>query len=314
MDPVSAGSSVLAFVFLALNSTKAIHGVLSAVKDGPQSLRHLVGDIAQLQGILERLSSLQSESISDVDAGVLESAARRCADDVAQVESKLQRLRIRPTDRHVGKLWKRLLTAVSEKDLTQMQGLVRGHFIMLSAQLSLSQTVRISASQSQLSEMHKSLKQIQEQVSVLGNNLRSAATTSPPLVATPTDMIVASNTPRVPVIDLELEQGISRIFQLIGEKESTVQSHEAQQMIEDLEALLQAAEREESKTENRSWSQGHQGQKVSGELKLIRRLIAAAPTFAVNGTGMGITSSIKTRSDLTHTQLHPRSSCWTSRG
>ena len=288
MDPVSAGSSVLAFVLLALNSAKTIHEVLSAVKDGPQSLRHLVGDIAQLQGILERLSGLQPQSINEGDAGVLELAARRCADDVVQIESRLQRLSIQPTDRHVGKLWKRLLTAINEKDLTQMQGLVRGHFMMLSVQLSLSQTVQISASQSQLSEMLESLKQIQEQVSALGNNPSSAATTSPPHAASPTtNTNVTSDTPRVPAIDLELEQGICRLVEFIGEKESTVESDEAQQMIEDLEALLQAAESEESKPENQSCGQGHQGQNVSGELKLIRRLIAAAPTLAVNGTSMG---------------------------
>ncbi len=283
MDPVSAGSSVLAFVLLALNSAKTIHDVLSAVKDGPQSLRHLVGDIAQLQGILERLSCLP-QPINEGDAEALKSAAKRFTDDVAQIESKLQRLRIRPTDRHGGKLWKRLLTAIKEKDLTQMQGLVRGHFMMLSVQLNLSQTVQMSASQSQLSEMHESLKRIQEQVSALGNNPSSTASSA----SLPMDTDSPTDTPRVHAIDLELERGISRLVDFIGEKESTVESDEAQQMIEDLEALLQAAEREESKLENQSCSQGHQEQKFTGDLKLVRHLIAAAPTLAVNGTGMAV--------------------------
>lgn len=289
MGPVSAGSSVLAFVLLALKSAKTIHAVLSAVKDGPQSLPHLVGDIAQLQGILERLSSLQPDSISEGDANlkVLESAANRCADDVAHIETKLQRLTIRPTDRHVGKLWKRLVTAVSEKDLTQMQTLINDHFMILSVQLGLLQTLRMSASQSQWYEMNESLRQLKEQVSALRNNPSSAAAAAQHAPPTP-DTNATSDPPGTPAIDLELEESLARLVECIGGKESTVASEDAQQLIDDLEALLRAAEREESRPKNPSG--GHCGQEddVSGEFKLIRRLLAAAPALAVNRTGKTI--------------------------
>lgn len=287
MDPVSAGSGVLAFVVLALKSAKVIHAVLSAVKDGPQSLDHLVGDIALLQGILERLSSLQPDSINDGDARALELAASRCADDVAHIEAKLQRLSIRRTDKHVGKLWKRLVTAVSERDLIQMQGLVRGHFTMLHAQLGLSQS-------SQLSQALENLKQLQEQVAALGNYPIPATVSAQPTQAMETSP--TSDPPGLPTIDAELEQRLSRLIEHIGKQESTVESENAQQIIDDVEAVLQAAERKELKPmENQSEfcyscnrcgpSYGHE-QDVSGELRLIRRLIAAAPTLSINTNGM----------------------------
>ncbi|KAK3342067.1 hypothetical protein B0T25DRAFT_511599 [Lasiosphaeria hispida] len=279
MDPVSAGSSILAFVVLALKSARAIHELLSAVKDGPQSLRHLAGDIAQLQGILERLSNLQPESIDEGGARALEVAASRCVQDVGDIESKLARFTISPTDKHAGKLWKRLLTAIGEKDLMQMQDLVRCHFMMLGVQLGMLQTTHMSASRNQLSEMLDSLNQLKEQVSTLRNSPTSAP-------ATAESVSTSNGSPEVPRIDLELEQCIYRLVEYINGKESTVASDDAQQMIEDLEALLRSAEREESKADSHPCDQlcGEEPN-VSRELKLIRRLIASAPQLAVNETG-----------------------------
>ncbi|KAG7292024.1 hypothetical protein NEMBOFW57_002055 [Staphylotrichum longicolle] len=246
MDPVSAGSGVLAFVVLALKSAKVIHAVLSAVKDGPQSLKHLVSDIASLQGILEDLSSLQHESINVGDARALEMAASRCADDVAHIEAKLQRLSIQRTDKHVGKLWKRLVTAISERDLIQMQGLVRGHFTMLQAQLGLSQS-------RQLSQVLVNLKQLQEQVAARGNCPNSATVNAQPTCQA-MEASSTSDPPGLPTIDLELEQRLSRLIQHIGKEESMVESENAQQIIDDVEAVLQAAERNEFKPEENQTS------------------------------------------------------------
>ncbi len=61
-------------------------------------------------------------------------------------------------------------------------------------------------------------------------------------------------------------------------------------MIDDLEALLQTAEREESKAWNVTRDEYSQELNVSGELKRIRRLLAAAPILAINGTGRPIFS------------------------
>ncbi|KAK4151850.1 peroxisomal NADH pyrophosphatase NUDT12 [Chaetomidium leptoderma] len=286
MDPVSAGASVLAFVGLAFKSANVIHQVLSAVKDGSQSLGHLVSDIAQLQDILERLSSLEAESIDEGSAKALVSMAKRCADDVGDIESKLRRLRIPPTERRVGKLWKRLVIAVSEKDLAHMQGLVRGHFMMLSVQLGLLQAMQMPASRSQLSEMLEGLKQLKEQVSTLHAKASPVAAAQTDPLTTNTN--ATSDIQEPPAIDLELEQSISRLVALIGEKESTIPSDDAQQMIADLEALLQSAEREESRTENQHSDHCGKEQNVTGELKLIRSLIASAPTVAVNGTAISM--------------------------
>ncbi len=292
MDPVSAGSAVLAFVVLALRSAQAVHTVLSEVRDGPHSLRHLVGEVAQLQSVLERLANLPPQYINQGDANlaVLQLAADRCREDMESIDRKLQRLNIRPTDRRVGKLWKLGMTAISEKELVQMQRFVHGHVMMLGLQLSLLQMSRMSASQSQLSEMKDSLRQLTEQMSAFRHNPNSTTAITHPTQPSPQilDADSTGDAPEVPEIDPELEKSLVRLVECIGGKESTVESHDAQQMIDDLEALLRAAEREESKVEDQSPGQCGQEQNLSGELKVIRRLIGAAPTLAVNGTGTGV--------------------------
>ncbi|KXX75120.1 Peroxisomal NADH pyrophosphatase NUDT12 [Madurella mycetomatis] len=278
MDPVGAGASVLAFVVLALKSANAIHQVLSAIKDGPEVLRHLVGEIAQLQGILKRLSRLQPGSVDDGDMKALETAARRCTDDVKDMESRLQRLSIRPTDRRPGKFWKRLVTVVDEKDLMRMQTIVRCHLMMLSVHLGLLQAVQMSASQSQWSEILENLSQLKEEVSSL--RARSALPADARAVAS--EAAAVSNLPDAQPVNSELEQAISRLVGLIGEKEGTVASDDAQQMLDDLQVLLQLAEREEEKAQSYGCDLCDKGQDVSQDLKLVLGLLASAPVVAIN--------------------------------
>lgn len=285
MDPVSAGASILAFVVLALKSANTIYEVLSAIKDGPKVLRHLVGDIAQLQGILKRLSRLEPRSVDNGDAKALEAAARRCADDVKDMESRLQHLSIRPTDRRPGKLWKRLVTVVDERDLMRMQTVVRGNLTMLSLHLGVLQAVQMSASQNQWSEILSSLNRLKEEVSSLGT--RSALPADARTVA-----------PDAQPVDSELEQAISRLVGIIGEKESTVASDDARQMLDDFQILLQSAEREEAKAQRHDCDLCDKGQDVSRDLKLVRSLLNSAPVVAINEAGM-VTNSFQI----------PRSAC-----
>ncbi|GAB1318096.1 hypothetical protein MFIFM68171_08306 [Madurella fahalii] len=280
MDPVGAGASVLAFVVLALKSSNAIHQVLSTVKDGHEVLRHLVRDIAQLQGILKRLSCLQHGSVDEGDVKNLEMSASQCADDVKDIELKLQHLNIQPTGRRLGRLWKRLVAVVDEKGLIQMQSIVRGNLMMLNVHLGLLQAVQMSASQSQWSEILQGLDQLKEEVSTLR---ASSALPADARTVAPGAGGVSKSTEAQP-IDSEFEQAISRLMGLIGEKEGAVASDDARQMLDDLQLLLQSAEREEEKAQYHHYGRCDERQDVSRDLKLVRRLLLSAPTMAFNGT------------------------------
>ena len=117
MDGVSAGASVVTFVVVALQSAKAVHDVLSAVKDGPQNVQILTDSLRQLQNVLERITQLHIRQSDDADSADLECLAQKCAIDVAGFQSKLRRLTFSADERRVGRLWKRLRVAVNEKDL-----------------------------------------------------------------------------------------------------------------------------------------------------------------------------------------------------
>src|SRR5215469_13337511 len=164
MEAVSAGASVLTFLGLALKSAKAIHEVLSAIKDGPQNVQSLVNEVTQLQTILERLSHVHAGLTASADSSNLTSYASRCASDTNAFEKQLHCLRLSANDRRVGRFWKRLKVIVSENDLKRMRAIIHGHIMALNLELGLLQTTQLSGSTRQFSEILSILKQLKSDV------------------------------------------------------------------------------------------------------------------------------------------------------
>lgn len=142
MEAVASGASVLAFIVIALKSTKAVHQAVSSIKDGPKQVQQLASTLQGLEGTLEQLSRSRAftESDSGLDLVEIEKLVKRCSEDMTSFDGKLKRLQISSSTRELGNVWKRIKIMLQEKDLEHMWTVVHGHFDILGGQLSLFQT------------------------------------------------------------------------------------------------------------------------------------------------------------------------------
>lgn len=291
-DPLSTGASVVAFVGLALSSAKAIHDILSAVKDGPQTVKRLADEVKQLGDILVRLPQLQINTINITDLADLASVSSQCNTDLSGFSAKLQRLSCSDGDRRVGRIWKRLKVAITEKDLDQMRDSVRYYIGILNIRVTLLMVTQVSSSTTQSAtqsaEMIDILRQLQAGVRDQGMSM-SAAPTTP---ANRVEEITADTTAETDPAAAKLEESIDRLIALVKEKQCTVESDDAEQLIADLQTLLDSAQAKEpflsaeSPTDDQGISTVAREQNVLRELKLASSLIFSAPLISVNATEM----------------------------
>ncbi|KAH7023773.1 hypothetical protein EDB80DRAFT_770521 [Ilyonectria destructans] len=289
MDPLRAGASVVDFLKVALTSAKTIHDVLSAIKDGPEGVERLTNEVAQLQHILERLSQIPFGNETDV--AEMADLARKCANDVAVFESRLQRLQLSSADCRRARLRRRIQITFSDKDLEQMRDVIRAHVLMLNFRLNLVQTTQLSLSTTQSSEILGLLQQLKGDVAALHQSRASGI--NQPAVCTTLSDDEASDPPSP--ADTALDESISRLTELVAEKECTVDSEDAEQLIKDLETLLASAQRNEIESSHEVTPDRHhsEGEAVWKELKLVTNLISSAPSLAINRNAqLGVISNV----------------------
>ncbi|KAI0902062.1 ankyrin [Annulohypoxylon nitens] len=116
MEAIGAGANILSFVVLALNTAKTTYETLSAVKDGPEIVKRVTANVNQLYRIL---LNLEKSRIAINDHSVL-GHLKICCDQLDSASSFIKKLQITPGERRTGKLWKRLRTFLSEKDLEKL--------------------------------------------------------------------------------------------------------------------------------------------------------------------------------------------------
>ena len=135
MDPLSIGAGAVAFITVAVQSAKIIFDIISSIKDSPNHLRDVGRDIEQLRGILSQLLRCRS-LIKNDDLAIL---LQRCSEDISLYARCMGKLRISPTERQTGELWKRLVAVFSEKDVQTMKATIHCHVSSLGLQLSVMQ-------------------------------------------------------------------------------------------------------------------------------------------------------------------------------
>ncbi|KAI1213181.1 ankyrin [Annulohypoxylon truncatum] len=116
MEAIGVGANVLAFVVLALKAAKTTYETLSAVKDGPEIVRHVAANVNQLYWILDGLQRSRVAIDDNSLAGHLQESCKK----LNLAASFIEKLQIPPGERHAGKIWKRLKTFFSEKELERL--------------------------------------------------------------------------------------------------------------------------------------------------------------------------------------------------
>ncbi|KAH8886428.1 ankyrin [Thozetella sp. PMI_491] len=257
MDPLSGGASVLAFIGI-LNSLQSIYETLSAVKDGPEHVRQVANSVGQLSTVLKQLQ--RQQYLPDPDGN---HQLKQCVDDVKTIEDGISKLRISPSEKRSGKIWKRVKTALKEKDIDRMHKILERHTAALSLQLVVQQRDVIvecrdqilslkshvvsqkgspssghfsdvaPALQSQVDTMLQILRQLQAHIPAQAPAQSPMGEPSNREMAATTADSASDNT-----ISRQLVEIINELFLLVGEKEEVIRSHDADDTIQQLEKLL----------------------------------------------------------------------------
>ncbi|EXA42973.1 hypothetical protein FOVG_08016 [Fusarium oxysporum f. sp. pisi HDV247] len=281
MEVIGASASILTFVTVAFSVTKSIHEALSAIQDGPQIIRFLTDEIAQLQSILQRLKQVSFVSIDDIDKVQLDGLAKKCKDDLAALDSQLKSLDVSAPDGRRGRLWRKLKLCFSEKDLDQIRHVVRGHVEHLTVRLNLIQVQQLSLTATRSTQILSALQQL-----IAERQTNNAATMTTGELLSPTSV-------RVTEVDVEemdcspditLDESINRLMRLLEKKPCVVESDDSEELLEDLENLLEWIRKDAEPAESERTCQNCR-QDISKELRLMTNIILSAPTMIINQSG-----------------------------
>ncbi|KAF5267160.1 hypothetical protein FOXYS1_1970 [Fusarium oxysporum] len=288
MEAVGAGASILTFITVAFSVTQSIHLALSAIKDGPEVIRFLTNEIAQLESILQRLKQVSFAFIDDVDKSQLEGLAKKCKDDLAELDSRLKSFDVSTSDGRRGRLWRKLKLCFSEKDLDHIRHVVQSHVQHLTIRLHLIQAQQVSLTATQSTQILNYLEQLKEKITAL--QITSAAT----LV---TEEKPPSTSARVTQVDDEemdcspdtpLDESINRLMRLLEKKPCVVESEDSEELLKDIEHLLECIRNDAEPAKSEGACQNCR-QDVSKELALTANIILSSPSMMINQTETAIT-------------------------
>ncbi|KAF7503130.1 hypothetical protein GJ744_004272 [Endocarpon pusillum] len=159
MEAVSAGAPVLAFIMVALHSTKKVYEAVSDIKNGPDLVEKLAAAVTNLQSVLTQLSNCPAVTSPDpeTDLGAILALIKTCSEDVLRYEKQLGKVRTSPDEKGLGRAWKRFMTVLHEKDFQQMSVGVNHHVSALGVHLGLIQSSTASISKRKLVDLNDAI-------------------------------------------------------------------------------------------------------------------------------------------------------------
>ncbi|KAF4947376.1 hypothetical protein FGADI_10447 [Fusarium gaditjirri] len=295
MEAVGAGASILTFITVAFSVAQSINSALSAIKDGPEVIRLLTDEIAQLESVLQRLKGLSFVSVHDIDRSQLEALAKKCKDDLAELDFRLKSLDISTSDGRRGRLWRKLKLCFSEKELDHIRFVVQGHVQHLTIRLHLIQAQQVSFTAEQSTQILTDLQQLKQEIAAL--RISSAATlvteespsTSARVTEVGDDEMDCSQDTTLDDCsqDTTLDESINRLMRLLEKKPCVVESDDSEELLKDIEHLLECVRKDAEPVESEETCQNCR-EDVSKELALMANIIFSSPSMMINQTGDGV--------------------------
>ena len=137
MEPISAGASVLAFVTLVVESTKALHNVLTGFRSATREVAALAAAVGNLQLLLIQFRDCKVFTEATIDLKNVRSLLDACNNDVTNFEKNLRKVQCGPTDTKLEQTWKNMKATLLEKSLNVMWNKTNHHCSVLQFQLNL---------------------------------------------------------------------------------------------------------------------------------------------------------------------------------
>jgi hypothetical protein len=159
MDSVSTGAGVLTFIGLALQASKNIYEIVSAIKDAPDRVRSLSSAVKDLKIVLEQLQLCKALADPQTDIKHMTAHVVKCHQDVQRYEAKIHKIRRNSTDGKLTKNWKRLQTFLLDKDVLQIQQEVVHHTNVLGAQLQILSSNATWTSKDKITELNDTISE-----------------------------------------------------------------------------------------------------------------------------------------------------------
>lgn len=285
MEAVGAGASILTFITVAFSVTQSIHSALSAIKDGPEIIRSLTDEIAQLENVLQRSKTLSFVSVDDIDKSQLKRLAEKCKDDLDKLDSRLRSLDVSTSSGRRGRLWRKLKLSFAEKELDHIRNKIQSHLHHLIIQFHIIQTQQMSLTERQTTQALSDLQQIKQGMAAqltATAAIRVTEEESPSTSARVTD-VGDEDTDCSP--DITLDQSINRLIRLLEKKPCAVESEDSGELLKDLGDLLEFIRRDADPAESEGNCQNCR-QDLSKELGLMAHIILSAQTMMINQNGM----------------------------
>ncbi|KAM0330481.1 hypothetical protein ACHAQA_003425 [Verticillium albo-atrum] len=271
-EAIGLGASVLAFITITLKSAKAIHVVLSTIKDAPDSVRRLLSEVLFMQSMLERLLSFTSPQIQTIPASevsALNHLVKGCSVDISDIATRLHDIIVFPGTDAARRLLKRLRAAQGDKDLVRMTDTLRGQASKLQLYLTMIHTqtaaTQAAARAAEAAVQANSMSQIMEQLIGLRQQVDAGKTALRP----------------------ELSDVIARLARLSREEMRVVDVEDIEPVMTDFQELLKATldERLPLQPIGSDWPfiRALAPAEFSKDVKLFQKLFAAASRVSLNG-------------------------------
>lgn len=137
MEAVGAGASILAFVAAALQTSRAIYNLVSAIQSGSPDILNLVSNASSLERILHQLLTLLDSKTRLTSSQILrpvEQSVRRCADDLNGICQQLGKLE-HANSGSTKKVWRLMKIVVKKDSVHMMSRIIQQHVSMLTLQV-----------------------------------------------------------------------------------------------------------------------------------------------------------------------------------
>jgi len=256
MDP----GSILALATCGLQSIKVFHRILSTIRDRPAKLDDLQKAIWNLQHLLEQICSDPTlPHASEYQRQTTEIALLQCKDDVQRLMEKMNKFGFLPEERSHGKVRKMMNLVLGEKEINDMLATISRHLATLALQTNIQQMTTLAKINDRNQNIQVAVDNIAHRVAEMSSTLVQAIEISANLNELRTLYgTLLSRSPyttnklsgdRDTLLDslggcqqnveaAKLLQNVASFAKFVDEKERTVTSDEASDIVSALESVV----------------------------------------------------------------------------
>lgn len=269
MEALGGVASIIAVIDISIKSAAGVQALVSALKDGPQTIALLGRDVTSLFVVLSQLSRCKLAKASEPTLEQLKAYVDSCDEELATIQTLLIEVQSRSTG-FTDRARAGIRVVRKGKDLDQAQQRVRDLTTQLNLYLALVQAETTETTGQGLEQILETLQKVHDRL----DNIEPPAAQAKGPAALEDDVAGPRKTQQECE---ELQESISRLSELVGHDGAVLSDEDAGQIIDDLQRLIQSA-KDHADSDNHSST----SKETRKELRLVESMIIAAPSVSIN--------------------------------